>query len=109
MAADRVRHQLAVLQARAAGAQQASFVFRHGGGAGYTGGGFAAHGGEWGFFPAPGTNYSVGEEPEIAARLDAMGKALPLHLIGISGYRTPQHSVEVGGFADDPHARRGLG
>ncbi len=66
---------------------------------------FVAHGGEFGFFPAPGTNYVVGEEPIIAARLDALGKALQLHLIGISGYRTPQHSVEVGGFADDPHTR----
>jgi hypothetical protein len=47
----------------------------------------------------------VGQEPEIAARLDRLGKALHLHLIGISGYRTPQHSVEVGGFADDPHTR----
>jgi hypothetical protein len=56
-------------------------------------------------FLAPGTNYSVGEEPIIAARLDALGIALHLHLIGISGYRTPQHSVEVGGFADDPHTR----
>lgn len=61
--------------------------------------------GEWGFFPAAGTNYSVGEEPQIAARLNTLGKALHLHLIGISGYRTPQHSVEVGGFADDPHTR----
>ena len=34
-----------------------------------------------------------------------MGKALHLHLIGISGYRSPQHSVEVGGFANDPHTR----
>lgn len=25
--------------------------------------------------------------------------------IGLSGYRTPQHSVEVGGFANDPHTR----
>lgn len=41
----------------------------------------------------------------IVARLDALGKALQLHLEGISGYRTPQHSVEVGGFADDPHTR----
>jgi Peptidase M15 len=47
----------------------------------------------------------VGEEPIIAARLDALGRALGLHLIGISGYRSPQHSVEVGGFADDPHTR----
>lgn len=61
--------------------------------------------GEYGFFPAAGTNYSVGNEPQIAARLNTMGKALHLHLIGISGYRTPQHSVEVGGFANDPHTR----
>jgi peptidoglycan hydrolase CwlO-like protein len=66
---------------------------------------FVAHGGEWGLFLAPGTNYTVNEEPVIAARLDALGKALHLHLIGISGYRSPQHSVEVGGFADDPHTR----
>jgi hypothetical protein len=61
--------------------------------------------GEYGFFQAPGTNYSVGEEPTLASRLNTMGKALHLHLIGISGYRTPQHSVEVGGFANDPHTR----
>lgn len=102
---NRVRHQLAVLQAKAAAAQRAAFGIAAPAGAGYTGGGFAAHGGPYGFFPAPGTNYSVGQEPEIAARLDALGKALHLHLIGLSGYRTPQHSVEVGGFADDPHTR----
>ncbi len=66
---------------------------------------FVAHGGPYGFFPAPGTDYSVGQEPIIAARLDALGRALQLHLIGISGYRSPQHSMEVGGFADDPHTR----
>lgn len=61
--------------------------------------------GDYGFFPAPGTNYSVGQEPELAEHLNALGKALHLHLIGISGYRSPQHSVEVGGFANDPHTR----
>jgi peptidoglycan hydrolase CwlO-like protein len=61
--------------------------------------------GDYGFFQAAGTNYSVGEEPAIAERLNTMGKALHLHLIGISGYRSPQHSVEVGGFANDPHTR----
>jgi hypothetical protein len=61
--------------------------------------------GEYGFFPAAGTNYSVGEEPVLVAHLNALGIALHIHLIGISGYRTPQHSVEVGGFADDPHTR----
>jgi septal ring factor EnvC (AmiA/AmiB activator) len=66
-------------------------------------GSFSGASGVYGFFPAPGTNYSVGSEPEIASRLDQLGKALKLHLIGISGYRSPQHSVEVGGFANDPH------
>ncbi|HEY1450672.1 MAG TPA: hypothetical protein VGF47_06935 [Solirubrobacteraceae bacterium] len=61
--------------------------------------------GDYGFFPAAGTNYSVGEEPTIAEHLNTLGKALHLHLIGISGYRSPQHSVEVGGFANDPHTR----
>jgi TolA-binding protein len=66
---------------------------------------FSLHGGAFGFFPAAGTNYSVGAEPILAARLDRLGKSLHLHLIGLSGYRTPQHSVEVGGFANDPHTR----
>ena len=66
---------------------------------------FSPGGGPYGFFPAPGTNYSVGVEPTLAARLDRLGKALHLHLIGLSGYRTPAHSVEVGGFANDPHTR----
>jgi peptidoglycan hydrolase CwlO-like protein len=68
-------------------------------------GGFLAHGGEFGFFPAAGTNYAVGDEPTLAQRLDRLARALHLHLIGLSGYRTPQHSVEVGGFSNDPHTR----
>jgi peptidoglycan hydrolase CwlO-like protein len=66
---------------------------------------FSGASGLYGFFQAPGTNYSVGDTPALAARLNTLGKALQLHLIGISGYRTPQHSVEVGGFANDPHTR----
>jgi peptidoglycan hydrolase CwlO-like protein len=96
---EQVKHRLALLQARAAARQRASYA------GGEVVGGPAPDNGQYGFFPAPGTNYSVGEEPEIAARLDRLGKALHLHLVGISGYRTPQHSVEVGGFADDPHTR----
>ncbi len=72
---------------------------------GATSGGLLAHDGAYGFFPYPGTNYAVGNEPQIASRLNAMAKALHLHLIGVSGYRSPQHSVEVGGFADDPHTQ----
>ena len=67
-------------------------------------GGTSPQGG-YGFFPAAGTNYSMHDEPEIARRLTKMAKELHLHLIGLSGYRTPQHSVEVGGFANDPHTR----
>jgi peptidoglycan hydrolase CwlO-like protein len=92
-----LEHQLSVLQAR----ELASSGFAESGPSGYS----PAPEGAFGFFPAPGTNYSVGEEPSIAARLNTMGKALHLHLIGISGYRSPQHSVEVGGFANDPHTR----
>jgi hypothetical protein len=66
---------------------------------------YMASGGYAGFFPASGTNYSVGSEPQIAARLDRLAHALHLHLIGLSGYRSPQHSVSVGGFPNDPHTR----
>jgi hypothetical protein len=104
-----LRHQLAreaaTLQQQAVRAQDVSFAT----GAPPVGGcantPFVPHGGEFGFFQAPGTNYSVNQEPIIAARLDLMGRILQLHLIGVSGYRTPQHSVEVGGFANDPHTQ----
>jgi hypothetical protein len=87
----------AAAQAKAAAAQTRSYLVSSPGASGASGGD--------GFFQAAGTNYSVGNEPELASRLDRMAKALHLHLIGISGYRTPQHSLEVGGFADDPHTR----
>jgi len=67
-------------------------------------GGTSPQGG-YGFFPAAGTNYGAHDEPELATRLAKMARELHLHLIGLSGYRTPQHSVEVGGFANDPHTR----
>jgi peptidoglycan hydrolase CwlO-like protein len=92
--------RLAKIQAQAAGLNDSGPGLPPGGA-----GTFSGHGGAFGFFPAAGTNYSVGVEPTLAARLDVLGKALHLHLIGISGYRSPQHSVEVGGFADDPHTR----
>jgi hypothetical protein len=97
-------HQAAVLDRQAAIAQASAT-----GGAAVSGsctnGPLVAHGGPYGFFQGAGTDYSVGVEPILAARLDALGKALQLRLIGISGYRSPAHSVAVGGFADDPHTR----
>jgi hypothetical protein len=59
----------------------------------------------YGFFPASSANYSVGQEPELARRLNKLGQTLKLHLVGLSGYRTPAHSVSVGGFPDDPHTQ----
>lgn len=104
-----LRHQLAreaaTLEQQALRAQAASFATGAPPAGGCVNTPFVPHAGEFGFFPAPGTNYGVGEEPIIAARLDLMGRILQLHLIGVSGYRTPQHSVEVGGFADDPHTQ----
>lgn len=61
--------------------------------------------GGYGFFPAAGTSYAQGDEPRLAQKLGTMAHALHLHLIGLSGYRTPAHSVEVGGFANDPHTQ----
>lgn len=56
-----------------------------------------------GFIADPGTQQSEGQLPQLTAALDALGKALGVTIYGISGYRTPQHSVAVGGYADDPH------
>ncbi len=58
-----------------------------------------------GFIPDPGTSQTQGQLPLLTARLDALGKSLGLTIYGISGYRTPAHSVAVGGFADDPHTK----
>jgi peptidoglycan hydrolase CwlO-like protein len=95
-----LEHELATIQTRELAAQGVSLAY-----SGPVGTLTTTPAGEYGFFQAPGTNYSVGVEPELVARLNTMGKALHLHLIGISGYRTPQHSIEVGGFANDPHTR----
>lgn len=62
-------------------------------------------GGGPGFVPDPGTQQTQGQLPILTARLNALGKALGVTIYGISGYRTPAHSVAVGGFADDPHTK----
>lgn len=58
-----------------------------------------------GFVADPGTQQTEGELPLITAQLNALGKALGVTIYGISGYRTPAHSVAVGGYADDPHTK----
>jgi hypothetical protein len=58
-----------------------------------------------GFAADPGTIQSVGQLPVLTARLDQLARALGVVIYGISGYRTPAHSVAVGGFADDPHTK----
>jgi hypothetical protein len=58
-----------------------------------------------GFTPDPGTSQTEGQLPQLTAELNALGKALGVTIYGISGYRTPAHSVAVGGFANDPHTQ----
>ena len=58
-----------------------------------------------GFIADPGTSQTEGQLPELTAALDALGKALDVTIYGISGYRSPAHSVAVGGFANDPHTQ----
>ncbi len=58
-----------------------------------------------GFIADPGTSQSEGQLPTLTAQLNALAKDLSITIFGISGYRTPAHSVAVGGFADDPHTR----
>jgi hypothetical protein len=58
-----------------------------------------------GFIPDPGTSQLEGELPTLTAALNALGKALGVTIYGISGYRSPAHSVAVGGFANDPHTQ----
>ncbi len=59
----------------------------------------------WGFVADPGTVQDVGELPIITRDLNELGIALHVTIYGISGYRTPAHSVAVGGYADDPHTK----
>lgn len=58
-----------------------------------------------GFIADPGTQQTEGVLPTITSRLNALGQKLGVTIFGISGYRTPAHSVAVGGFANDPHTQ----
>jgi hypothetical protein len=58
-----------------------------------------------GFTADPGTSQTEGQLPYLTAELNALGQALGVTIYGISGYRTPAHSVAVGGYADDPHTK----
>jgi hypothetical protein len=58
-----------------------------------------------GFVADPGTSQTEGQLPVLTARLNALALALHVTIYGISGYRTPAHSVAVGGYADDPHTK----
>ena len=58
-----------------------------------------------GFVADPGTSQTEGQLPVLTARLGALAVWLHVTIYGISGYRTPAHSVAVGGYADDPHTK----
>jgi hypothetical protein len=57
------------------------------------------------FIAQPGTDFASGQEPAITRALRRLSALLGRPVYGISGARTPAHSVEVGGFANDPHTR----
>jgi hypothetical protein len=59
----------------------------------------------YGFIADPGTQQTEGQLPELTSRLNTLAQRLHLDIYGISGYRSPAHSVAVGGFADDPHTK----
>ncbi len=42
---------------------------------------------------------------ELTGQLNALAQALGVTIYGISGYRSPAHSVAVGGYANDPHTK----
>ena len=65
----------------------------------------APHMASGGFVADPGTNFTVNQEPKIVTELRRLGEYLGTNIYGISGYRSPSHSVEVGGYANDPHTR----
>lgn len=68
--------------------------------------GMTGSGGGGGRFIAdPGTDFSYGQEPQIAGALGELARQLGVTIYGISGHRSAAHSVAVGGFADDPHTR----
>jgi hypothetical protein len=58
-----------------------------------------------GFVADPGTSQTEGQLPALTAQLNSVAQALGVTIYGISGYRTPAHSVAVGGYADDPHTK----
>lgn len=53
----------------------------------------------------PGVNMTYGQEPSILADLHKLAGELRQTVYVISGYRSPAHSVAVGGFPNDPHTR----
>lgn len=53
----------------------------------------------------PGVNMTVGQEPQILRDLRGLSAELHQAVYVISGYRSPAHSLAVGGFANDPHTR----
>jgi hypothetical protein len=58
-----------------------------------------------GFVADPGTIQDVGQLPQLTVQLNSLAQALGVTIYGISGYRSPQHSVAVGGYANDPHTK----
>lgn len=73
---------------------------------------FKPHGGQVGFFEGSQTNFDPGCESRLAAHLDALGKQLKLHLVGIwgAGPTDPRaHAGATGGVQADLSAAHACG
>lgn len=68
-------------------------------------GGAFASGGQVVLEAAAVGNTTQGKEPQIMADLKKFSAEMAEIVYVNSAYRTPQHSVEVGGYPDDPHTR----
>lgn len=68
-------------------------------------GGTFSSGGQIILEPAAVGGTTQGKEPEIMADLKKFSAEMAQVVYVNSAYRTPQHSVEVGGYPDDPHTR----
>jgi hypothetical protein len=51
--------------------------------------------GTYGFFPGPKFDYTVGDESEIAGRLDQLGRKNETKFVGLVGYRSPTSSTDT--------------
>ena len=99
---------IGLLQLAAQRAQMAAAEQMHGGASSramQVAQGLPSHDGSYAnILTGPGVNISK-VDPKLLSAMNAVAQQHGVKITINSGYRTPQHSVAVGGFANDPHTR----